>query len=97
MGVAPEGTLALANGELTFNENSGCTLRAPLSSIANPRSPWYMIGCGFCFRLGTVKYSATFNKLTSFGALSTGGPLSEILGTGAGIADPTSAAKLNAA
>jgi hypothetical protein len=56
-----------------------------------------MVGAGFLFRLGATKYSATFNKLASYGITSVAGPVIGIIGAGARIIDLASAHRLNRA
>jgi hypothetical protein len=97
VGVAPEGTLSIENGSLKFTRGRSDVFDVPLSDVNHVRSPWYMLGAGFAFRLGDTKYTATFNKLTSYGVGSVAGPVIGIIGAGAGIIDVVSGRKLNRA
>ncbi len=74
-GVAPQGTLTLADGRLRFARGARVELDAPLERLEGFCKPRYMIGAGFRFDLQGRRYWITFNRLSYVGA-----------GTGLGIA-----------
>jgi hypothetical protein len=82
LGVAPEGTLTLADGRLRFERRGRIDLDVPLEHVGSLRSPWYMIGAGFRFEANGRRWSCTFNKLTTVGAGMRGfGIAGELVGT----------------
>ena len=59
----PIGILRLENQRLMFTDKNGDGFDFGVAQLRNVRTPWWKLGTGFSFDVGSASYSCTFNQM----------------------------------